>query len=345
MFSGIGSQLGQFMERKRAEQSLLESEKQYRSVIEALPAAVYTTDAAGKVTMFNQAAVELSGRVPEVGSDSWCVTWKLYHPDGTPMPHADSPMAMALKQGEAIRGYEAIGERPDGSRVSFVPYPTPLRDSSGKLIGAINMLVDITDRKRAEAQLRDREQRLSAFFSTAALGVAVLTPDARFEQVNDTFCRIVGYSRDDLLKMNCAALTHAEDVPLMNQKLEALMTDSIPRFEMEKRYIRKDGTEIWVQDSVSVTRDSAGKPLKVVALCQDITDRRRTEEALRQSQREMRAALDYAEATLRTSPVPLLVIEKDLRVHTANEAFYSTFQVGPNETEKRVEYSASSRDA
>jgi PAS domain S-box-containing protein len=274
-------------ERQRAEQSLLESEKRYRSVIDALPAAVYTTDAAGKITMFNQAAVELSGRVPEVGSDSWCVTWKLYHPDGTPMPHAECPMAMALKKGEAVRGQEAIAERPDGSRVSFIPYPTPLRDSSGQLVGAINMLVDITDRKRAEAQLRDREQRLSAFFSTAALGVAVLTPDAKFEQVNDTFCRIVGYSRAELTQMDCATLTHPEDIPLMNQKLEALLAGRIPRFEIEKRYVRKGGTEIWVQNSVSVTRDNAGNAVNLVALCQDITARKKTETALKQSEAEL----------------------------------------------------------
>jgi len=287
MFGGIGSQIGQFIERKRAEEALRESESRYRSVIDALPAAVYTTDAAGKITMFNQAAVELSGRVPQVGSDSWCVTWKLYHPDGTPMPHDECPMAVALKNGEAVRGLEAIAERPDGSRVSFIPYPTPLRDSSGALVGAINMLVDITDRKRAEAQLRDREQRLSAFFSTAALGVAALTPGARFEQVNDTFCRIVGYSRAELLKMESASLTHPDDIPLMNQKLEAVMSDGIPRFEIEKRYIRKDGTQIWVQNSVSVTRDGAGKPLNLVVLCQDITARKRTETALKQSEREL----------------------------------------------------------
>jgi len=287
MFAGIGSQIGQFTERKRAEEALRESESRYRSVIDALPAAVYTTDATGRITMFNQAAVDLSGRVPEVGSDSWCVTWKLYHPDGTPMPHAECPMAMTLQRGEAIRGMEAIAERPDGSRVSFIPYPTPLRDSSGNLIGAINMLVDITDRKRAEAQLRDREQRLSAFFSTAALGVAVLTPEMRFEQVNDTFCRIVGYSRDELTKMDSAALTHPEDLSQMRQKLETLMSGRIPRFEIEKRYLRKDGTHIWVQNSVSVTRDSAGNPLKLVALCQDITARKKTETALKQSEAEL----------------------------------------------------------
>lgn len=266
---------------KRAEAALRDSEERYRSVIEALPAAVYTTDAVGRVTMFNQAAVEFSGRVPEIGSDSWCVTWKLYHPDGRPLPHDECPMAMALKEGKANRGHEAIAERPDGTRVNFLPFPTPLRDSGGKLTGAINMLVDITDRKRAEEELRDREQRLSAFFSSAALGVAVLTPSAKFLQVNDTFCRIVGYSREELLSMDCTALTHSDDVEPMKQKLDALISDRISQFELEKRYLRKDGQEIWVQNSVSVTRDGAGHPMNLVVVCQDITARKQTEKALR----------------------------------------------------------------
>ena len=266
---------------KRAEIALRESEERYRSVIEALPAAVYTTDEAGRITMFNQAAVDFSGRVPEIGSDSWCVTWKLYHTDGRPMPHDECPMAMALKEGKPNRGQEAIAERPDGSRVNFIPYPTPLRDSSGKVTGAINMLIDITERKRAEMRLRDREQRLGAFFSSAALGVAVLTPEAKFVQVNDTFCRIVGYSREELTGMNCADLTHADDLAPMKDKLASLISDRISRFEIEKRYIRKDGQEIWVENSVSATRDGAGHPLNMVFICQDITDRKRTEQTMR----------------------------------------------------------------
>src|SRR5260370_2249939 len=83
----------------------------------------------------------------------WCVTWKLYSPDGTPLAHEDCPMAIALKENRPVRDMEAIAERPDGSRICFMPYPTPLRDEAGKLIGAVNMLVDITTRKRAEERM------------------------------------------------------------------------------------------------------------------------------------------------------------------------------------------------
>lgn len=141
-------------DRKAAEEKLRVSEQRLQDLLAAIPAAIYTTDADGKITYFNQAAVELAGRTPILGSDEWCVTWKLYWPDGTPLPHDQCPMAVALKEGRAIRNAEAIAERPDGSRVPFIPYPTPLRDAKGNVVGAINMLVDVSERKQAETHQR-----------------------------------------------------------------------------------------------------------------------------------------------------------------------------------------------
>lgn len=140
-------------EAQHLEDRLREGQRHLRDLLEALPAAVYTTDAEGHITFFNRAAVDMAGRVPQQG-DKWCVTWRLFHPDGSPLPHDECPMAIALKEGRSVRGAEAIAERPDGSRVPFIPYPTPLHDADGRLIGAINMLVDITERKRAENRQR-----------------------------------------------------------------------------------------------------------------------------------------------------------------------------------------------
>ena len=141
-------------DRKEAERRLRDSEQRLTELLAAIPAAIYTTDAQGKITYFNQAAVEFSGRTPVLGSDEWCVTWKLFMPDGTPLPHDQCPMAVALKEGRAVRGAEAVAERPDGTRVPFIPFPTPLRDPSGRITGAINMLVDISERRQAETQQR-----------------------------------------------------------------------------------------------------------------------------------------------------------------------------------------------
>jgi PAS domain S-box-containing protein len=136
-------------EAKLLEDRIRESERHMRELLEALPAAVYTTDAQGRITFFNKAAVEMAGRTPAVG-DEWCVTWKLYTTDGAFLPHDQCPMAIALKEDRPIRGVEAVAERPDGTRVPFMPYPTPLHGADGKLVGAINMLVDISHRKEAE---------------------------------------------------------------------------------------------------------------------------------------------------------------------------------------------------
>jgi PAS domain S-box-containing protein len=133
----------------------------YREFLEALGVAVYTTDADGRITFFNEAAATFWGRRPELGEE-WCGSLRLFHTDGRPMRHAACPMAIALKQNRTVRGEEAIAERPDGSRVFFVPYPTPLRDASGTLIGAVNVLVDVTERRRAEDKLRAAAEELEA---------------------------------------------------------------------------------------------------------------------------------------------------------------------------------------
>ena len=137
-------------ERKLAEEKLRERERQFRELLEGLPAAVYATDTLGRVTFYNQAVVELSGCRPELGSDEWPVAWPLFRPDGTPLPYDQSPMAAALQENRPVRGAEAVAERPDGTRIPFIPYPTPLHDASGILIGAVNVLVDVSERKQAE---------------------------------------------------------------------------------------------------------------------------------------------------------------------------------------------------
>lgn len=150
----VGLGASNVVQLAEADMAFAAREIRHRDLLNALPAAIYTTDADGKITFYNEAAVAFSGRRPVLGSDEWCVTWKLFWPDGTPLPHDECPMAMALKEGRPVRGHEAIAERPDGSRVHFIPYPTPFKDASGRVTGAVNMLVDITERKTAEEHQR-----------------------------------------------------------------------------------------------------------------------------------------------------------------------------------------------
>lgn len=204
---------------KSAEARLCESERRARDLLDALPAAVYTTDAQGRITYFNEAAAELAGRRPTLGQDQWCVTWKLLQPDGAPLAHDDCPMAAALKHNRPIRGVEAIAERPDGSRVPFMPFPSPLRDENGALVGAVNMLVDISAQKRAE----ERQSRLidelnHRVKNTLASVQSIARHTARQADSLDGFnpifeSRLLALSRaHDLLTGSCWADARLSDV-------------------------------------------------------------------------------------------------------------------------------------
>ncbi len=189
-----------FQESNTVDTRLKEQERSFRELLDALPAAVYTTDAQGKITFFNRAAASLAGREPKIGEDELCVTWRLYNPDGSPLPHDQCPMAQALKRNEAIRGAEAIVERPDGSRIPMTPYPTPLHDADGNLVGAVNMLIDISERKKAEAQQKalidEVNHRVKNTLATVQAFAAQTLRNAVSPEMRDAFeARLMALSR------------------------------------------------------------------------------------------------------------------------------------------------------
>jgi PAS domain S-box-containing protein len=130
---------------------------EWRAVLDELPVPIYVTDAQGGVTYWNLACVDFAGREPELGRDRWCVTWKIYTTTGEFLPHDQCPMAQAIRQKRVIRDQVAIAERPDGARVAFLPYPTPLFNDDGSLAGAVNMLIDVTEEQ--SAALADQASR------------------------------------------------------------------------------------------------------------------------------------------------------------------------------------------
>jgi PAS domain S-box-containing protein len=208
----LARQAADLIEHKQAEQALRESQRRLREIIEAIPAAVYTTDADGRITFFNRAAIEFSGRVPELGTDSWCVTWKLHNTDGSPLPHDQCPMAVALKEKRSVFGCEAVAERPDGERRTFTPYPTPLFDEEGRLTGAVNMLVDITDRKRAEDILRESEERFRAIVETTPECVKLVAADGTLLLMNEAGLEMVeAVAADEVTGRNVYDLISPED--------------------------------------------------------------------------------------------------------------------------------------
>lgn len=119
-----------------------------------IPAALYTTDADGWLTYYNDAAAELWGYRPVIGNARWCGAWRIYRLDGTSIPHEQSALAVALLEGRTERGIQAVLERPDGTRVPFMPYPTPLRDGAGTLVAGTNILLQIANTDHIDARSR-----------------------------------------------------------------------------------------------------------------------------------------------------------------------------------------------
>lgn len=166
-------------DRKAAEDMLRQSEERYRHLVHSLPAAIYTCDAAGRIVVYNQAAKELWGREPDVGRDLWCGSWRIYKPDGTPLPHEECPMARTIRLDKPHYGQEIVVERPDGSRRAVKVYPHPLHNSRGELVGAVKMMVDITESKLAEAALREAKEEAEAASKTKDDFLAALSHELR----------------------------------------------------------------------------------------------------------------------------------------------------------------------
>jgi PAS domain S-box-containing protein len=252
--------------------SMIQNEQHLHGLLNRLPAAIYLTDARGRITFYNDAAADLWGCRPRLNSDQWCGSWRLYRPDGTPLPHDQCPMAVALRERRAIVGEEAVAQRPDGTRVSFVAYPSPLRDSSGALVGAINMLVDITERRRAE-QFR---LRLASIVESSDDAIVSKDLNGIIATWNRGAERLFGYSADDMIGKPIAVLIPPEcqgEEPLILERIKR--GERIDHYETIRR--RKDGSLIEISLTVSPVRDADGRIVGASKIARDISEHKRKE--------------------------------------------------------------------
>lgn len=265
----------------------------FRDMVDNLSAAVYATDAEGHLTYYNEAAAQFWGFRPELGVAQWCGSWGLYWPDGRPLPYDECPMALTLKEGRPVRGFEVVAERPDGIRVPFMPFPSPIFDISGRLIGGVNLLVDITQRKQAELN----NQRLIAIIEGSDDAIISKDLNSIVTSWNRGAERIFGYSQDEMVGESITTIIPAERLDEEQTILEKLRNrEKIEHYETVRR--RKDGTLIDISLTVSPLIDSNGQVVGASKIARDITDQRKARDLHELLLREMRHRMKNLVATV-----------------------------------------------
>ena len=198
------------IERKRAEEALRQSETRYRTMFEAAPVAVFVCNSSAVIQDYNRRAEELWGRTPRRGDpgERYCGSFKLYLPDGTLLPHSESPIVEVLRTGIPARNVEVFIERPDGSRIPVTVNFLPLLNEQGEITGAITSFDDISERKRSEAAVHQRTAQFQTLLNVAPLGVYLVDGDFRIREVNPTALQVFG-NIPDLIGRDFDEVIHA----------------------------------------------------------------------------------------------------------------------------------------
>ncbi|MBE0392438.1 Blue-light-activated protein [Flavobacterium sp. PL0002] len=265
-----------------------ESEKLYRQLIRELPVATYSCNSDGKITIFNKAAVELWGREPEIESDLWSGAWKILNAHGELIPSNLYPMAIALKEGTIISNTEIIIERQNGEKRFVIPYIVPYIDKSGKITGAVNMLTDITESKAAQKILEQRNQELADYkYALDQSSIVGITDEKGIIiHVNDNFCRISKYSREELIGLDYKIFNSGHHSKEYISNLWETITHG-KTWKGEFKNKAKDGSYYWVDTTITPFLNDRGKPYQYVTTRFDITERKNAELNLEMQNKEL----------------------------------------------------------
>lgn len=308
----ITSIIRDISERKRAEAALRESEGRYRRLIENLPATVYTCDAQGHITLYNQAAIALWGREPELGTDSWCGSWRIYQLDGTTIPLEQCPMAVAMREGRHIRDVEIVIERPDGTRRNVLPYPDPICDDSGAVIGSVNILVDITERRQAEEERQKLAKDRLLLLESTGEGIYGIDQVGRCTFINTAAARMLGYTLDEMLGMDMHKMIHHSfqgGTPYPRECCHILKTLTSGKGCQidDEVYWRNDGSSFPVAYSSFPVLEQE-QIIGAVVVFLDITERKQAEAQLKSSYTQLRNLTARLES-----------VREEERIHIARE--------------------------
>ncbi|MGE5602098.1 MAG: PAS domain S-box protein, partial [Nitrososphaerales archaeon] len=276
--------------RLAAAEALRESEARYRTVGDAIPYGVWICNAEGGVEYVSRSFLGRIGKTrDEVSPRGWLDR----------LPPEDLKLTREAWR-ECVRtgrewNWEHRVEGKDGVWRTILSLGRPIRDAQGRITSWGGFNLDISERKRAEDALRESEARYRGTFENAAVGICNVGKDGSWLRVNQRLCEILGYSRAELLEKNFQEITHPEDLPITLDRFTTLMNGEIDTYHFEKRYVHKDGHAVWVDVTTAIQRDQDGSPAYCIGIIQDISARKRAEDALRESETRMRALLDASQ--------------------------------------------------
>ncbi len=253
-------------------------------ILDMLPIATFICDVRGTILQYNKHAVDIWGRAPAPGQTHAAFTAQATYTylDGTPV---ERPLlTQVLETGVPMRDAERMVVRSDGRELIVSINIDPLRDAKGRVVGAVNCFLDITDRKSMDAALEqsrlralEREQLLAATYEHAAIGISEVGPDGRFLRVNEAICSIVGLTREQHLATRLFDLTLPDDADPDREAFRKQISGELEFYSVEKRLRRPDGRVIWLSARSTPVRADNGQLLYVVRVVQDITERKASE--------------------------------------------------------------------
>lgn len=301
--SSVGAFVIEVTERRRMEQrlreALAEAEERQRlldAMMEHVPLGITIADAPDvrirRVSRFGQELLDKrSEELTGIPAEDHLAKWQVYHADGvTPATADELPLTRATKYGEIVSGEEWMVCEKDGSKVPILCTAAPIRDKEGRISGGVIGWQDITNLKRAEEALRASEARLARTQEFSLLMTLHVSLDGRWLKAPPTFARFLGYdSEAELLGRPFRDFSHPDDFEADWTQVERLVRGEIKSFEMEKRFIRKDGSVTWGYLNCSIVSDEAGNPVHLLTYVRDINAQKRAEEALRESERRYSA--------------------------------------------------------
>ncbi len=288
----------------------------FQVLVDNLPVLCWIADETGYIYWYNRRWYEYTGRAPSE-MEGW--GWQAVH-DPERLNDVLEQFRTAIASGEPFEMVFPLRSA-SGEYRPFLTRAVPYRNAEGRVTHWFGKNVDISAQVAAEEALRASEARFRGTFDQAAVGVAHVALDGAWLRVNKRLCLMLGYSEAELLGMTFQQVTHPDDLDANLDYVCAEVTGEIPRYVMEKRYIRKDGSVLWGNLTVSLLRDDAGAVMNFISIVEDISARKEAESALAESEGRLRLFIDRA-------PAAIAMFDRNLRYLAVSRRYVSDYDLG-----------------